>query len=80
MSSEKCRSCGTSPAVQKFDAEVAIHFPRLDGLTKPIVRVFPRILVCLDCGFTGLVVPDEQKKTLRNPEEQDLQKEVVPLA
>ena len=29
-----------------------IHFPGLHNLTKPSVWAFPKILVCLDCGFT----------------------------
>ena len=37
-------------------------------LTKPIVWVFPKVLVCLDCGFAEFAVPDEQLETLRSPE------------
>jgi len=48
-----------------------MHFRGLDGLNKPIVWVFPEILVCLDCGLAEFEVPEEQKETLRNPEERD---------
>ena len=36
---------------------IAIHFPGLKGLDKPVVWVFPKLLVCLNCGFTEFVVP-----------------------
>jgi len=67
----RCRSCGASPDVQTFNGEIALHFPGLDGLTKPIVWVFPKVLVCLNCGFAEFAVPDEQVKTLREPESSD---------
>ena len=63
----KCRSCGASSGAQTFTAEVALHFPGLNGLRKPIVWVFPKIMVCLDCGFAEFAVPDEQLTTLRTP-------------
>ena len=67
----RSRNCGASPAGQPFNGELALHFPGLDGLTKPIVWVFPKVLVCLDCGFAEFVVPDEQTKTLREPDSSD---------
>jgi hypothetical protein len=54
-----------------FGGEIALHFRGLAGLNKPIVWVFPQVLVCLNCGFAEFVVPEEQKKTLQNPEEQN---------
>lgn len=48
--------CGASR--KTFNAEVAFHFPGLDGLKKPIVWVFPQIEVCLTCGAAEFVVPD----------------------
>ncbi|HTS09564.1 MAG TPA: hypothetical protein VMP68_28625 [Candidatus Eisenbacteria bacterium] len=70
MNSQRtCRSC-SSEERQSFGGEVALHFHGLDGLNKPIVWVFPEILVCLNCGFAEFIVPDEQKKLLRNPTEQ----------
>jgi hypothetical protein len=50
-----------------FSGEIAIHFPGLDGLDKPIVWVFPKLLVCLDCGFTEFEVPkNELQQALKN--------------
>ena len=67
MTSQRtCKLC-SSENHQSFGGEVALHFQGLDGLNKPIVWIFPEILVCLNCGFSEFVVPDEQKSTLRNP-------------
>lgn len=67
MTSQRtCKSC-SSENLQNFGGEVALHFRGLDGLNKPIVWVFPEVLVCLNCGFAEFGIPDEQKKTLRNP-------------
>ena len=72
MSSCRCGSCSKS-----FNGQVALHFPGLDGLKKPIVWVFPEVLVCLNCGIAEFAVPDEQLKTLRNPESSDHSKGVA---
>ena len=52
-----CQSC-QSDHQSSFNGEIAIHFPGLKGLDKPIVWVFPRLLVCLDCGFTEFAIPE----------------------
>jgi len=49
---------------RNFGAEVAIHFPGLKGLDKPIVWVFPKLLVCLDCGFTEFAIPETELQGL----------------
>jgi len=58
-----CKSCG-SLNQRKFTGEVAIHFPGLKGLDKPIVWVFPDLLVCLDCGTTEFAVPKSELRQL----------------
>ena len=47
-----------------FSGEVAIHFPGLKGLDKPIVWVFPQLAVCLKCGFTEFTVPERELSVL----------------
>ena len=42
---------------QEFDSEVAIHFPGIKGLKKPILWVFPKLRVCLECGHADFRVP-----------------------
>ena len=73
----RCRSCGDSLGAQTFNGEIALHFPGRDGLTIPLVLVFPKVLVCLDYGFAEFAVPDEQVKTLRKPESSDLAREIA---
>ena len=58
-----CKRC-TSDSQRAFSGEVAIHFPGLTGLDKPIVWMFPMPLVCLDCGFTEFTVPEKELRVL----------------
>jgi len=41
-----------------------IHFPGMKGLDIPTVWVFPKILVCFDCGVSQFMVPEAQRKEL----------------
>ena len=59
-----CKRCTSE--VKNFNGELAIHFPGLKGLDKPIVWVFPKLKVCLVCGFGEFMVPDDQLEQLRN--------------
>lgn len=47
-----------------FNGEVAIHFPGLEGLDKPVVLVFLKLLICLNCGFTEFVVSKTELQRL----------------
>jgi len=58
-----CKSCG-SVNQRKFSAEMAIHFPGLKNIGKPIVWVFPEVVVCLDCGTAEFVVPEKELRQL----------------
>ena len=69
-----CKICDSAVA-QEFGGEVALHFVGFDGRRKPIVWVFPKVLVCLDCGFAEFAVPDEEVKMLRNSEARITQEE-----
>jgi hypothetical protein len=63
-----CKSC-QSERQSTFNAEIGLHFPGLAGLNKPIVWVFPKVLVCLDCGFTEFAVPIGELRVLRDETE-----------
>lgn len=54
----RCTSC-QSENQKTFTAEIAIHFPGLKGLDKPIVWVFPVVFVCLDCGRSEFTVAEK---------------------
>jgi hypothetical protein len=58
-----CTVCG-SDRQSKFHGEVAIHFPGLQGLDKPIVWVFPQLSVCLNCGVAQFAVSKAELSVL----------------
>ena len=53
-----CKSCGLDWQ-REFNGEIALHFPGLKGLDKPIVWVFAPVLVCLNCGIAEFQVSEE---------------------
>jgi hypothetical protein len=58
-----CKLCG-SVNRKKFGAEMGIHFPELKDIDKPVVWVFPEVLVCLDCGTAEFAVPEAELRQL----------------
>src|SRR6478736_320481 len=60
MACPKCSSENQS----SFNGEIAIHFPGLKGLDKPIVWVYAKLLVCMNCGFTEFAVPETELRRL----------------
>jgi hypothetical protein len=58
-----CKRCD-SHNQSTFNGEVAIHFPALNGLDKPIVFVFPELVVCLQCGLTEFTIPEKELRLL----------------
>ena len=58
-----CKSC-KSENQSIINGEIAVHFPGLKGLDKPIVWVFPKLVVCLDCGFTEFAIPETELRQL----------------
>jgi hypothetical protein len=58
-----CKSCG-SENQRNLVGEIAIHFLGLEGLNKPVVWVFPELMVCLDCGFTEFAIPQNELRLL----------------
>lgn len=58
-----CKSC-TSENQLKFAAEINIHIPGLRNLDKPTVWVFPKLLVCTDCGFAEFAIPETELRLL----------------
>jgi hypothetical protein len=58
-----CKSCNLDNQ-REFDGELAMHFPGLKGLDKPIVWLFPKIRVCFNCGFAEFVIPEAELRRL----------------
>ena len=53
---------------KQFPAEINIHFPGMEGLDKPSVWAFPRLLVCLDCGLTQFKIAETPLRQLSEGE------------
>ncbi len=60
-----CKGC-QSDKQSVFHSEVAIHFPGRDGLNKPMVFVFPKLVVCFHCGFTEFTIPEHELQVLEH--------------
>jgi hypothetical protein len=60
-----CRACD-SDEQRVFEAEIPVVFPRIEDRAKPIVWVFPRLLICLACGYTEFVVPKAKLQVIRD--------------
>jgi len=60
-----CKSC-QSENQRSFPAELAIHHPGREGLTKPLVWLFPSLVICFNCGFAEFTVPEPQLEQFGN--------------
>jgi len=45
-------------------AEIAIHFPGLQNLDEPAIFIFPKLVVCRNCGTAEFVVPENELRSL----------------
>jgi hypothetical protein len=58
-----CNRCASGNH-REFNGELAIHFPGIAGLQKPIIWIYPKLLVCLDCGQAEFNVPERELRVL----------------
>jgi hypothetical protein len=58
-----CKSCG-SDQLSKFAAEMGIHLHGLQDIEKPLLWVFPELLVCLNCGKAEFAIPESELRAL----------------
>jgi hypothetical protein len=57
-------ACG-SDRQEQYRTEIAIHHkPRLGGISKRPVMVFPTVQICLDCGNAEFRMSEEQLSEL----------------
>jgi hypothetical protein len=54
-----CLLCASSNKAE-FGSEILIHFSGLKNLGKTPVWVFPKLSVCLDCGFSLFTTPKSE--------------------
>jgi len=59
-----CKAC-KSEILKEFAAELTASRPDLKAVTVPPVYVCQSVLVCLDCGFTELVIPAKELYSLK---------------
>jgi len=59
-----CKSCG-SEKQQYFSGELSVAFPAIEKLNQAPVYFVQRILVCLNCGYTELIIPMADLAQLR---------------
>jgi len=43
---------------------MSVHAPGLENVDKPVVLLFPRLLVCMDCGFAELTLAENELRLL----------------
>ena len=56
-----CRSCGSG---NRVCGRVSVHVLGLENVDKPAVWIFPRLLVCMECGFTELTIEENHLRLL----------------
>lgn len=59
-----CKACG-SDNQKGFSAEIAFVFAERDILEKAPVYMVEKPVVCLECGFTELVIPKPKLEALK---------------
>lgn len=72
----KCTSCRSSN-LREFFAEMNIHGPGMDVMNTPSVWLFPRTLVCMDCGSAEFTVPGPKRREIAAKDDCALADEVA---
>jgi hypothetical protein len=60
-----CTVC-TSINEAEFTTEMMIHFSGRRYIDNPGVLAFPKVSVCLDCGFSRFTTPETDLRMLKN--------------
>ena len=58
-----CAHC-SSNALAEFPAEIMVHCVGIENINFPGVLIFPKLLVCLECGSTQFVIPQAELQQL----------------
>ena len=58
-----CVSCGSENQTE-FASEISVHIVGLENVDKPPVMIFPRLLTCIDCGYTEFKMPKNELRLL----------------
>ena len=61
----RCRKCGSAEQ-REVPSEINVHPPHGQKyLDVPSVFVFPKLLICPDCGFAEFVLEVEERRRLQ---------------
>jgi predicted nucleic-acid-binding Zn-ribbon protein len=54
-----CRKCGSEQQAE-YGSEINVYSPVHDNLDKDALLLFPKLLVCLKCGFTEFTLSESE--------------------
>jgi hypothetical protein len=61
-----CKSCG-SKNQKAFDTETSVYRTEFAHANTPPVLIFPKLLICLDCGFIEGQLSESESTDLNKP-------------
>ena len=61
-----CLACSSGNQTE-FTAEINIHFRGRENIDSPGVLLFPKLLVCMDCGASHFSTPQPELSQLATP-------------
>jgi hypothetical protein len=59
-----CALCRSGNQAE-FTAEMLLHFSGIRNIDNPGVLAFPKVSVCLDCGYSRFTTPETDLRILR---------------
>jgi hypothetical protein len=62
MCCELCASCNQA----EFPTEIAVHLRGRENLARPHVLIFPKVLVCIACGFSRFTIQETELRLLKD--------------
>lgn len=74
-----CVSCASSNQAE-FPAEINIHFAGLKNIDRPSIFVFPKVVVCLDCGLSHFTIAETELALLVRGEVESKDPVTAPVA
>jgi hypothetical protein len=60
-----CKKCGSEHQAE-YGSEINVHAPAGNDLDKEALLLFPKLLVCLKCGFTEFTLSESELPLLAN--------------
>jgi hypothetical protein len=59
-----CQVCASSNLIELV-AETCVHFPGLKGLKVEPIFIYPKIVVCTECGFAQSYLSDRELEKVK---------------